>query len=82
MSQNDAFEFITVHRRDGDPRDESWHKDVTKTVWQEFCGNRTLWNWAWIEYRVRRSHAEALKAHLGKLGYRVTSGDSDVDEDE
>ncbi len=82
MSQKEAFEFITVHRRTSDPRDESWHDDLSKAIWRDFRGTRTLWNWAWIEYNVQSSHVESLKTFLAKYGYRVSTGDDSDDDDE
>jgi hypothetical protein len=62
--------FMTVHKK-GYPTDCAWHDKISKMVYDDYGGVRTLWNSAWIEYKLYRSQAEKAFAKLRETGHEV-----------
>ena len=62
--------FMTVHVK-GYPTDCAWQNEMSKMIYDEFGGIRTLWNPAWIEYKLYRPQAENASEKLRKMGHQV-----------
>jgi hypothetical protein len=74
MSADFGLVYVTIYRRNTDPRDVSWHREVTLGVHELFGGVRTSWNFAWIEYHVKPSEVDRLKAYFKNKGFKVQVG--------
>lgn len=69
--KNDTREtvFITVHCKRS--TNCKWHDEISGLICNEFGGVRTLWNHAWIEYKLYRNEAEKAAEKLRKMGHEV-----------
>jgi len=64
--------YATVHRRVTDPYSCAWHKNVENSVDEDFGGFRTLWNEAWIEFKILEEDADEFVEEFGDAGFKVT----------
>ena len=74
-STKQHYTFVTIYKRAKDACNEEWHKRVTSLMYDEFGAVRTLWNFAWIEYKMLEESVDECVQYFQDLGFKVTTED-------